>query len=196
MRQKSRSSSAEYDLGYVSAALPLLQSYLLSPELYWSLATKPPAGSPPYPELTLGSLLLALARLKARRHSVEQQTNLIRLEGELNQIRSGWRVAWEKKAQRSFSSRLKMWGNFIEEYRANPESHYDRYAYEIRHRVMLELLAGEAGSVPEAERELQSGLDKILRAVFVPGEFVWDEELAGGFPPETYWYLYGRLQRG
>lgn len=196
MRKKSLAQSIEYDLGYVRAALPLLEAYLLSPDLYWSLATKPPAGSPPYPQLTLGSLLLTLARLRAHRLSPDQNAELIRLERELEHTRSRWRVAWERKSQRDFSSRLKMWRDFLEEYRVNPENHYDRYAYEVGKRVMLHLLAGEAGTLPEAELDLLRGLDQLLRAVFLPGDFIWEKDLSDGFPPDSYWYLYGQLKRG
>lgn len=196
MSKRNLAESSEYDLSFVSAALPLLEDYLLSKDMYWSLAVKPPAGYPPYPQLTLGGLLLALARLRARQLSSDQSAGLIRLERELEQIRSRWRVAWEKKSQRDFSSRLKMWRDFLEEYRVNPENNYDRYAYEVRKRVMLHLLAGEAGNLPEAELEWLAGLDKLLRAVFVSGDFIWAKDLYGGFPPETYWYLYGQLKRG
>jgi hypothetical protein len=44
-----------------------------------------------------------------------------------------------------------------------------------------------------AEVDLLNGLDTLLRAVIVPGEFVWDSVLAPSFPQETYWYLYGQV---
>jgi hypothetical protein len=37
---------------------------------------------------------------------------------------------------------------------------------------------------------LLAALDKVLMAKLLPGIFVWEEELAGVFPPERYWYLY------
>ncbi len=196
MSKRSLAETIEYVLGFVGAAIPLLEDYLLSKDMYWSLAAEPPAGNPPYSELTLGSLLLALARLRARPLPSDQNAGLIRLERELEQIRSRWRVAWEKKSQREFSSRLKLWRDFLEEYRLSPENNYDRYAYEVRKRVMLHLLAGEAGSLPQAELELLAGLDRLLRAVFVYGDFIWAKDLSGGFPPDAFWYLYGQLKRG
>ena len=187
-------ASVEYDLGYVSAALPILEDYLFSQELFWSLAAKPPAGGPPYPELTLGNLFLAIARLKARQLSHEQEARLYKMEIELDSTRSRWSVAMENKAARSYSSRLKMWGNFLDEYRNSPENHYDRYGYEVRLRVMLELLKPYLSNPSKSEQELIAGMDRLLQAILIPGGFVWEGELARGFPPDLYWYLYGRLR--
>lgn len=187
-------TSADYDLGYVSAALPILEDYILSPDLYWSLAAKPPDSGPAYPQLTLGNLYLAIARLKARQLSTDQETRLYKMEIELDHMRARWSVALENKAAHSYSSRLKMWGNFLDEYRTRPENHYDRYAYEVRLRVMLRLLAPLLSAPSKVEQELLTGLDKLLQAVFIPGGFIWDGELASGFPPDPYWYLYGRLR--
>ncbi|HEY5573072.1 MAG TPA: hypothetical protein VIK64_08690, partial [Anaerolineales bacterium] len=58
--------SAEYDLGYLRAAVAALEDYLMSNELYWPIGAASPAGEPDYPRLTLGGLLLAQKRAHAR----------------------------------------------------------------------------------------------------------------------------------
>lgn len=187
--------SAEYDLGYLKAAIPILENYLLSKDLYWSLADNPPRGELAYPQLTLGNLFQFHARLNARQLAFDQQAEFERLDNQLWAIATRWRLAWETKAKREFSARLRLWRDFLEEYRSDPENHADRYAYEVGRRVQLTLLGEQTREIPEAERELLAGLDRLLEAMFVPGSFVWDDELTKGFPVPPYWYLYGRLRQ-
>jgi hypothetical protein len=59
---------------------------------------------------------------------------------------------------------------------------------------MLHLLKAESNQIPHHEQELLEGLDKVLSAIHVPGEFIWDQELRDGFPPQTFPYLYGTLK--
>jgi hypothetical protein len=186
-------SIAEYELGYLNAALTVLDDYLLSEDVYWSLAATPPSGFSSYPNLTLGTMLLMLRKLEARVLIPDQKAEMERIEGQINRSQSQWKSAWEKKAGREFPARLTLWRNFMEEYRHDPENNADRYAYEVNRRVMLALL--DLTAEPQAaELELLGGLDRILRTVLVPGEFIWEEELARGFPAESFWYLYGLLQ--
>jgi len=171
-----------------------LEDYLLSKDVYWQLGADSPAGEPPFPSLTLGGVLLAQARLKARALDGDLRSRRERINYRIDAIRTKWRAAWEKKAREEFSARLVLWRNFLEEYRLDPESNADRYPYEVSRRVMLDLLEREAGQLLPAEREMVSGLDLVLYANFQSGDFVWEPELAGGFPKDRYNYLYGRLR--
>lgn len=186
--------SAEYDLRYLRAGLVMLEKYLLSNELYWPIGTHPPAGEPPYPRLTLSAMLLARRRVHARPLDADQRAALAEMEQQMDALRSNWRVAWGKKAVAEFRARLTLWRNFMEEYRDKPDANADRYGYEVGRRVQLHLLAPDAGDVPQSELELLNGLDKLLRAVFVPGDFTWEAELEPAFPKDPFWYLYGRLR--
>jgi hypothetical protein len=189
---EAQNPAIEYDLRYLNAGIADLEAYLLSQEIYWPLAKSAPPGSPPYPRLTLGNLLLARARLSARRLTSTWRLELERLDGRLEETRQRWMSAWRQKAQREFGVRLNLWRDYLEEYRQNPEGNIDRYAYEVNRRVLLQLLEPEAGELPRAELELLSGLDQLLNAVFVSGRFVWERELERAFPAAPYWYLYGR----
>jgi hypothetical protein len=184
----------EYDLRYLQAGAGQLEAYLLAGELYWPIGVNPPKGQPPYPQLTPGGLLLARQRLGAIAETPAQQAELTRLEQRLEALQAHWRMAWGKKASQDFHARLKLWRNFLEEYREKPSAHYDRYTYEVTRRVQLHLLAPEAVDLPLAETQALDGLDQLLRAVFRSGSFVWEERLAAGFPPAIFWYLYGRLR--
>ena len=188
-------SVAAYELGYLNAGIEILEAYLLSGDLYWTMGASPPAGSPPFRQLTLGGLLLNDRRLQARRLTPNQEMERQECAAELQEIIYHHRVAWERKASREFQSRLKMWANFLNEYRDDPENHRDRYAYEVERRVMLQLLETHAREVPHAEQDLLGSLDQVLGAVFLPGAFIWDAEVTGAFDRSSFWYLYGELRK-
>jgi hypothetical protein len=186
--------SFEYDAGYLEAANELLEDYLLSKEIYWKLNASSPPGEPGYPSLTLGAMLLAAERLQARQLTPDQSQEFSRLHGDMERKRSKWRTAWRNKAREEFRSRLDLWGNYLEDFRRDPEGNIDRYGYEVSRRVMLELLGDDIPEVPIAQEELLKGLDKIIEGLMVSGEFVWDAELEAGFSPLKYPYLYLALR--
>lgn len=184
-----------YEISYIKAGLSELESYLLSDELYWPLDVKAGPGERPYPRLTLGGLLIALKRAWALPLSVSQQSELRTLDRQIEAVKNQWRVAWEKKASRGFEARLKMWRDFLEEYKENPGANADRYDYEVERRVMLHLLSPEVEQLPQAYKDMVAGLDLRLRRALLPGDFIWDPQIASGFPADEYWYLYGSLAK-
>ena len=186
--------SYEYDLRYLQAGTDQLEAYLLARDLYWPIGINPPKGEPPYAQLTPGGLLLARQRLQSTAETLPQQGEMARLVQQLAVLCAQWRTAWGNKVRQDFHARLKLWRDFLEEYREKPSAHYDRYSYEVGRRVQLYLLAGEAVDLPPAELEAVKGLDRLLRAIFRPGPFLWDKLLTSGFPQQTYWYLYGTLK--
>jgi len=185
--------SFAYEIGYLRAGIANLEAFLLSDVLYWPLDASPPDRQPPYPHLTLEGLLLSRARLNALPLTLAQKAEWGQLLPELHLACSRWRVAWEKKAARAFGSRLKLWRNFLEEYRHDADAHYDRYAYEVRLRVMLHLLQPDANPLPQAQLEMLAGLDLVLEKWLQPSNFIWEPDLQPGFPETDFWYLYGHL---
>ncbi|MFQ5615705.1 MAG: hypothetical protein ACE5GO_04500 [Anaerolineales bacterium] len=189
--------SFEYDFRFLQAGIPELKSYLLSNKIYWSLGARAPHGEPPYPRMTLGWLLLGRARgqgWQAGGLPAPRSNAFDRLGRELDTVRTRWRVAWENKAAREFSARLRLWTNFVNEYRGG-NGHARRYPYEVQRRAMLDLLASEAREIPRAELDLLKGVDSFLRTALRAGGFVWDEGMSAGFPQDAYWYLYGKLKK-
>ncbi len=188
-------SSFDYELRYLKAGISELETYLLSKELYWPIGVRASRGEKGYPRMTLGNLLLSLVKANALAKMTLQKDNLADVTLRIDTIRNDWRSAWGKKASAEFRSRINLWRNYLDEYRQHPESHFDRYAYEVGRRVLLQLLKPDADDVQEAETLLLESLDQYLRAVITPGEFIWDAELLSVFPREDYWYLFGNLQR-
>ncbi len=155
------------DIDYLSAAVPELETYLLSPQLYYPMG----AG---LPQLTLGGVLLSLARTGAKGESFRAQADAMRLK---------WRSAWDAKSNREVKSRSALWMDYLAEYRDDPKSGARLYSQNIRQRAMLSLL----GQVADES-------DALLKSVFVEGKFIWEEECAQNFSRETFWYLFGTLK--
>lgn len=186
--------SSAYDLGYLDIAVGLLEGFLLAKDTYWKVNAMAPRGEAPYPSLTLGSLLLSQNRLESRELDLKQTERFSRLKLEIERLKSQWRSAWENKAREEFRLRLNLWRDFLEDFRGDPVANIDRYSYEVTRRVMLQLLSGETEDIPLAEQDMLSGLDAILNALFIPGEFIWDAELSSDFTEREYPYLYGILR--
>jgi len=172
----------EKDRAYLEAGIPELGDYLLSNELYWPIAAR----GYDLPRLTIGGMLLVKTRLEACGERIEA------LVAQLDAVRSKWRVAWEMKAGREVQARMRLWSNYLTDYRQNQEGHADAYLHEVRYRVMLHLLLAELFP-PPAEQEGLSQLDSVLRASLSPCDFIWEADLQPGFPREVYWFLYGKL---
>jgi hypothetical protein len=187
-------ASADSDLNYFKAGLEEIEAYLNSSEIYWPIGISAPIGQPPYPQLTLDSILLARARLKARKLNPEQTGLFHNLESKLDEVLINRAAAWSKKASALYRARLNLWKSYLNDYRADPEGNHDRYAYEVTRRVQLELLDPFSEGHSQAEIDLLISMDAIVKACFLPGDFVWEPELAEAFPPPHYWYLYGRLK--
>ena len=185
-------ATATYDLLYLQASVDLLEDYLLSPEIYWSLRLKPPPGSPPFPMLTLGGLYLTRVKATCRAHDQSSIYQLGKLSDQIEGARLRWRVAWQGKATQEHHSRSMLWRDFLAELHQNPENNINRYGYEVSRRVMLHFLSQDAYGVPSAEIELIAALDNSLKGQFIPGDFIWEAELGSGFPADKYWYLWGK----
>ncbi len=190
-------SSVRSDLSYLGAGAEGLEAYLLSQMQFWPIGINPPPGELPYPPLSIESLLLVHRRLIARKQDIppEEQVQLNQTLEQIETVRSKWRAAWERKATQGYASRLGLWRSFLDDYRQEQDANFDRYAYEVRHRVMLQLLEPEIAPLPPAQRELLTGLDDLLKSLLTPGKFTWEPDLEPGFPPGLYWYLYGTLPR-
>lgn len=184
------------DLAFLEAGINELQDYLLSNEIYWPLGLPAPPGERPYPRLTMGWLLLTRQRILGWQERLAPPAaahTVPRLLHALDAQRARWPVAWQKKAGAEFSSRLKLWANFLNEYKTDPPAHAARYPYEVNRRAMLHLLQQETQAISPEETDLLAAMDGYLRAILRPGEFVWEPQIAPAFPPEIYWYLYGNL---
>lgn len=188
-------TSFDHEYQYLLAAEAELESYLLSSEVYFPIGIRVLISGENYPPLTLGNIALSLRKMRALAADQGQGLLLDRINNRIERIRGKWRAAWEAKASREFRARFNLWGNFLEEYRDNPAGNYDRYAYEVNRRVILELLSDQAAEISDSEFDALDKLDRYLKLVFETGKFIWEDKLEVVFPVERFWYLYGTLRK-
>jgi len=179
----------ENDWLLLREALPELRAYILSADLYRPIRTGA-SGGMRLPQLTIGSLMLSLARLKALQLTGQPAAELAGLSQNIDVVRQEWRANWGNKASREIGSRMNLWQQYLRELRSDPRGHSAAYPSEVRHRAIFHLLRDEANDPQAAQDEQLSMLDQILRGLSRPGSFVWEAELAGGFPKEDFWFLY------
>ena len=177
------------DLAYLALAVPDLQDYLFSQELFWPLPTAPASlGVPGLGQMTLGGVILALARLVCvdAQHAGEY-------ERKVELVRNRWRSNWSKKAAREFSTRVGLWGRTLDDIVSENGRKRAGFPAQVRIRLMLDLLQTEMAPEKPQEIEYLAGLDARLRAAGQAGSFVWEPNLAACFPENPYWYLYIHL---
>jgi hypothetical protein len=185
--------SFQYDLRYIQKGVSVLERYLLSNEMYWTVDVEAPKGEPAYPKLTLEVLLLSILRIQSRWLAPSDENQVTQIISEIEILKNHWQVAWENKANRGYHSRLNLWKNFIIDYKDAPDTHVDRYTYEVRSRVFLEILKKDTGKLDQATQETLEGLDRWLKIILIPSKFIWDMDIEVGFPRDVFWYLYGIL---
>ena len=187
-------SKFEYELRFLEAGADELEGYLLSGELYWPIGIRAARDEKPYPRLTLGNLLLSRVKAHVLAGSPGQMDLLARVGLRIDDRRQQWRTAWGGKATSEYRSRFNLWHMYLDDYRNKPEAQHDRYDYEINRRVLMNLILPDAVDIQDGEKIMLDGLDQYLRSVFIPGEFIWEEQLIPGFPEDEFWYLYGAIR--
>jgi hypothetical protein len=187
----------ENDWAFLRAALPELQGYILSKDVYRLLGqpVRIP-GSIQIPQLTIGNLLLSQARLAAHYPVEARSPELAEISQKIEQERASWRVNWANKAGREYTSRLNLWNQYLRELRGDPRAHAAFYANEVRHRTILNLLAAETlDEVPQNEAKQLNLLDGILSGLTQTGPFVWEPGVESAFPSEAFWFLYRSVRK-
>ena len=173
------------DWAYLRTAIPELQEYLLSKELYWQLSQ-----DSRMLQLTVGNLLLSQKKLTAVTWPESEGTELLKLSGDINQIRERWRANWIKKASQEFSARLKLWSRFLSQDSGSRAISSSDYAQQVRLRAILSILLDEVPIAGPGEMEHLAALDQLLHGLAKSGPFIWDSKLSAGFDREKYWFLY------
>jgi hypothetical protein len=192
---QSPESIIERDTALCAAMADELKEYLKSDTLFWEPSRRQPGGLA-LPKLTIGGFLLAMHRLETLKDHLDlnQQDVLTHAERELTRQRSQWQRRYQNKLARELRSRQDAWAWYLDDVRQQGEPAIAHYAHQVETRVKADLLLEELrniGSDVDASLTRQAGLDQRLGGAFTVGEFCWIEELAAGFPPDRFWYLYG-----
>jgi hypothetical protein len=184
------------ELNYLYEAVPLLDKYLESKELFWQLPGIAREPGFAFGALTIGVVLLMLKRAKGRSLPEKLAAERGDYETRIFQSKIHNEKAWMKKVGQDFTNRARLWEKSLNEYRDDRIAAISSYPTQVSQRVIMQLLWEEQDSSSLLLTPLQfmiQTMDAALKQIFIPGAFIWDPELQPSFPEGTYWYLYGMM---
>jgi hypothetical protein len=138
----------------------------------------------------LGNLLLCLDQSSALRDSRDAKFEADFRKSELHweQQCEKWKSAISNKASLEIGSRLNLWRAYVVDLEEGQAATFD-YHHEVRNRVIIERLLSFDLTQEAWDKDLQS-VDRLLRSLVVPSEFIWAEHLQHIYPPPSFWFLY------
>lgn len=178
----------EFNLVLLNEMMEEFEAFILSKELFWPLQRKSFANTP-FPQLSLGALLLTLDEL----HALQAEMNPLQAQTydeqtlKFERFSEKYRVAIENKAAREEITRTNLWRAFLEDMQEDPDV-VDEYARQVRNRVLMvklgRIASGDQVSVADQE------IDAWIFLESDPVEFLWDKRLMPIFPIDDYPFLY------
>lgn len=147
------------------------------------------------PRLTLGGLLMRLARLRvfADRLPEPQRQVADAARRQLEEVREKWRVHYEKKIVHELRSRMVHLHQFLKEAEENPNRIAPDCPSAMEKRVIVELLKDEAAQLgvwtPELAGTLRA-VDSQIRRLGEQRDFIWDPAVQDAYPKDKFWFLY------
>jgi hypothetical protein len=179
------------DVRTLSAMAGEMEDYLDSDVLFWQMS------SSGMPRLTLGGYLMRQQRLLALYDTLspEEQAEVDEAVALFNQALVERTVRFEQKAHRELDARLRQWQEYLKDVERGQASSKSNYGTAVEARAMIDALTEFLQLAPyeldDRVVDQTALLDSRLRSRWTKGDFVWPEEMAGAYPEDTYWWLYG-----
>ncbi|MEN8172371.1 MAG: hypothetical protein ABFS03_05765 [Chloroflexota bacterium] len=186
-------NSYQYHFNYCKACLAELVQYLHTDILYWPLSTSRTLIGHSNVRLTIGAMLLAAACANTLAETALHRRELDDFEITICTLNNHLKTLWSRKAQSELDARLHRWSQYLSDLDSYDGIDAASYRYEIRWRVVLDLLIENLGGISIADHRVLDDGDRRLRGKFSPGDFLWSPDLAKAFPQERFWYLWGSI---
>lgn len=185
----------ERDLSQLERMTANLPDYLRGAALYMPVGGFFRAST--MPQLTLGTLLLRRRRLSALRSSLKRaQASRLDVALQLHdQARAEWTRHYERKLKQEVPSRLKVMRAFFADCSESPRDCAPAYPVEALRRTLVQEILLAMDEFGYDASELASPLrqtDVALRRILCAGDFIWSQQLATVYPPDPFFWLYGR----
>lgn len=197
-RQRAEEALLRRDLVVLQAFTRRVGDYLMSDATRWDLGM---AGMPP---LTIGGILMRRRRLAAlvgQLHVTER--DMLRAANDAFEAMAREHVVrLEGRAQAEVGDRLREWTRYLRDLAGSKRLAADlkHYAYKADTRVVIlelvEMLGAPPYRLPAHIPDDLVAVDHRLRARWEPGAFIWDPVWQAAYPPDVYWWLYGRPLAG
>ncbi len=179
------------DLAILCQMVHHADAYLVSDATRWDMAV---ANMPP---MTIGGVLMRLRRLNVLREQLnaEEQHRLETAGSAFDAALFEKVVRFEQRAHDELHTRLREWTTYLRDVPSKSAAAVDNYAGKVDGRVVIDELVAKLGEPPyqQAPRLAAdiAAVDNRLRALWVPGGFVWDPVWEAAYAPNRFWYLYG-----
>lgn len=182
-----------HDLALLEAMVARMSDYLISDATAWKLR-----GSY-MPPLTVGGCLMRLNRLSLLQADLvsDQRLALARARRDFDEALSDKVVRFEQRAYQELNTRLREWTTYIRDLTHSSKlmANRDRYVAKVDTRIVIGELVGKLGEYPyrldgRVPRDV-AALDRRLRQMWQPAEFVLEPVWRKVYPADPYWWLYG-----
>ena len=179
------------DLEILTAMAAGMSQYLLSKTMFQMLQRN-------MPQLTLGGYLMRQHRLLALQDialAEVEQNKLAQAIDLFEQALVGKGAYFEQKCQRELDSRLRQWGEYLNEVERDQSGNADFYPARVEIRAMITTLCN-ALPVPTSNSMTRLvALDDRLGQIWRAGQFVWPSTWQPVYPSDTFWWLYGSIAK-
>lgn len=180
------------DLEILGVMVAEMHAYLMSEATHWTMEKGD------MPKLTIGGCLMRCQRLPLVREqlgTVGQKRLDIALQA-FNKALADNVVRFETRMHQELHARLADWSNYLRHMSSRMMADVDYYASVVDTRVVIQAMIAElqkpAYQFDKRILEEVTVLDNNLKGRWQIGEFVWPTVWQVAYPPETYWWLYGR----
>lgn len=181
------------DLAILEAMVAGLPEYLASDATYWEMRG---SGLPP---LTIGGLLMRLNRLVIEQNDLisDERFNLAKVRNAFDSALRDTVVRFEERSYQELNARLREWTTYMRNLSRSNKLRADRdyYAGKVDTRIVIGELVNKLNEHPyhldgRVPRDV-AALDRRLRLMWQPGEFLLEPVWRKAYPPEPFWWLYG-----
>ncbi|MDL1922630.1 hypothetical protein FBQ95_08465 [Chloroflexi bacterium CFX3] len=177
------------DMRTIVAMADNLTPYVYESELYGMLS------DPSLPRLTVGGLLMRLARLSllSDQLSPSQQVALAAAQRKLAEVQQAWAVHYEGKLLHELKARITALEHFAHECMENLRACADNYPSAMEKRVIVEHLRDAAVDLGVLSDELKgklTALDNAISRCVEKAPFCWSENVQAAYPQPKFWFLY------
>lgn len=184
--------TAQRDLKILEVMVAEMDGYLMSEATHWTMEKGD------MPKLTIGGCLMRRHRLQVVRETlaVRDQKRLGQAVNSFDKALAQNVVRFEKRMHSELRARLSDWSNYLRHMASRMMADVNYYASIVDTRVvitaMIEELQKPTYHFDERIREQVTTLDQNLKGRWQDGPFVWPAIWQPAYPPEEYWWLYGR----